>query len=113
MKFKFKPEKVAFVYVENITFAVVMKDDKGNDVLINDEGIELDSQTKAELSDQVLAHIREGKAAKETDLEFDKRVGIVSATFNGRTLARVKDALGIGRKNKIRMLNGHWRDERK
>jgi len=51
--------------------------------------------------------------AKETDLEFDKRVGIVSATFNGRTLARVKDALGIGRKNKIRMLNGHWRDERK
>ena len=67
MKFKFKPEKVAFVYVENITFAVVMKDDKGDDVLINEEGIELDSQLKAELSDQVLAHIREGKAVEETD----------------------------------------------
>jgi hypothetical protein len=69
MKFKFKPEKVAFVYVENITFAVVMKDDKGDDVLINEEGIELDSQLKAELSDQVLAHIREGKAVEETDEE--------------------------------------------
>ena len=69
MKFKFKPEKVAFVYVENITFAVVMKDDKGDDVLINEEGIELDSQLKAELSDQVLAHIREGKVVEETDEE--------------------------------------------
>jgi hypothetical protein len=69
MKFKFKPEKVAFVYVENITFAVVMKDDKGDDVLINEEGIELDSQLKAELSDQVLAHIREGKAVEEIDEE--------------------------------------------
>jgi|TARA_R110002094_G_scaffold186290_1_gene162475 hypothetical protein len=69
MKFKFKPEKVAFVYVENITFAVVMKDDKGDDILINEEGIELDSQLKAELSDQVLAHIREGKAVEEIDEE--------------------------------------------
>ena len=67
MKFKFKPEKVAFVYVENITFAVVMKDDKGNDVLINDEGIELDSQLKAELSDQVLTHIQESKAVEKID----------------------------------------------
>jgi len=48
--------------------------------------------------------------AKESDSEFDKRVGVVNATFNGRTLARVKDALGIGRKRKIRMLNGHWRE---
>ncbi len=67
MKFKFKSEKVAFVYIENITFGVVMKDDKGNDVLITDEGIELDTQLKAELSDQVLEHIREGKAVEETD----------------------------------------------
>jgi hypothetical protein len=37
--------------------------------------------------------------AKETDLEFDKRVGIVDATDNGRALARVKDAIGVGRKN--------------
>ena len=34
--------------------------------------------------------------AKETDLEFDKRVGIVDATDNGRALARIKDALGVG-----------------
>ena len=67
MKFKFKPEKVAFVYIENITFAVVMKDDKGNDGLISDEGIELDSELKTELSNQVLAHIREGKEVEETD----------------------------------------------
>ena len=33
--------------------------------------------------------------AKESDLEFDKRVGIVSATDNGRALARAKDALGM------------------
>ena len=69
MKFKFKSEKVAFVYIEDITFAVVMKDDKGDDVLITDEGIELDTQLKAELSDQVLAHIREGKAVEEIDEE--------------------------------------------
>ena len=64
---KLNAEDVEFVYVENITFAVVQKDDEGSDVLITDEGIELDSQTKAELSDQVLAHIREGKAVEETD----------------------------------------------
>ena len=64
---KLKAEDVSFVYVENITFAVVKKDDDGNDVLITDEGIELDTQLKAELSDQVLAHIREGKAVEETD----------------------------------------------
>ena len=46
--------------------------------------------------------------AKETDLEFDKRVGIVDATDNGRALARVKDAIGVERKNKTRMLDGHW-----
>ena len=34
--------------------------------------------------------------AKESDLEFDKRVGIISSTNYGRVLARVKDALGIG-----------------
>jgi|TARA_R110002049_G_scaffold286369_1_gene468136 hypothetical protein len=61
---KLNAEDVEFVYVENITFAVVQKDDEGSDVLITDEGIELDSQTKAELSDQVLAHIREGKAVE-------------------------------------------------
>ena len=64
---KLNAENVEFVYVENITFAVVQKDDEGSDVLITDKGIELDSQTKAELSDQVLAHIREGKAVEETD----------------------------------------------
>ena len=64
---KLNAEDVEFVYVENITFAVVQKDDEGSDVLITDKGIELDSQTKAELSDQVLAHIREGKAVEETD----------------------------------------------
>ena len=64
---KLNAEDVEFVYVENITFAVVQKDDEGNDVLITDEGIVLDSQLKAELSDQVLAHIREGKAVEETD----------------------------------------------
>ena len=36
--------------------------------------------------------------AKETDLEFDKRVGIVDATDNGRALARIKDAIGVGRR---------------
>lgn len=61
---KLNAKDVEFVYVENITFAVVQKDDEGNDVLITDEGIVLDSQLKAELSDQVLAHIREGKAVK-------------------------------------------------
>ena len=66
---KLKAEDVEFVYVENITFAIVKKDDEGNDVLITDEGIELDSQLKAELSDQVLAHIREGKAVEETEEE--------------------------------------------
>ena len=66
---KCKAEDVAFVYVENITFAIVKKDDDGNDVLITDEGIELDTQLKAELSDQVLAHIREGKAVEETEEE--------------------------------------------
>ena len=75
MKFKFKSEKVAFVYIEDITFAVVMKDDKGDDVLITDEGIELDTQLKAELSDQVLAHIREGKAVEETDEDVITFIG--------------------------------------
>jgi len=36
--------------------------------------------------------------AKESDLEFDKRVGIVDATDNGRALARIKDAIGVGRR---------------
>lgn len=66
---KLKAEDVAFVYVENITFAIVKKNDDGNDVLITDEGIELDTQLKAELSDQVLAHIREGKAVEESEEE--------------------------------------------
>ena len=33
--------------------------------------------------------------AKESDLEFDKRVGIIKSTNYGRVLARVKDALGM------------------
>ena len=66
---KFNAEEISFVYIENITFAVVKKDDNGNDVLITDKGIELDSQIKAELSDQVLAHIRENK---EVEIENDK-----------------------------------------
>jgi len=72
---KLKAEDVAFVYVENITFAVVKKDDDGNDVLITDEGIELDTQLKAELSDQVLAHIQEGKAVEETDEDVITFIG--------------------------------------
>ena len=72
---KLKAEDVSFVYVENITFAVVKKDDDGNDVLITDEGIELDTQLKAELSDQVLAHIREGKAVEETDEDVITFIG--------------------------------------
>jgi|TARA_R110002126_G_scaffold179006_1_gene328042 hypothetical protein len=72
---KLKAEDVSFVYVENITFAVVKKDDDGNDVLITDEGIELDTQLKAELSDQVLAHIQEGKAVEETDEDVITFIG--------------------------------------
>jgi hypothetical protein len=72
---KLKAEDVAFVYIENITFAIVKKDDDGNDVLITDEGIELDTQLKAELSDQVLAHIREGKAVEETDEDVITFIG--------------------------------------
>jgi hypothetical protein len=72
---KLKAEDVAFVYVENITFAIVKKDDDGNDVLITDEGIELDTQLKAELSDQVLAHIQEGKAVEETDEDVITFIG--------------------------------------
>tara|TARA_B110000285_G_scaffold204398_1_gene241322 strand:+ start:162 stop:395 length:234 start_codon:yes stop_codon:yes gene_type:complete len=72
---KLKAEDVAFVYVENITFAIVKKDDDGNDVLITDEGIELDTQLKAELSDQVLAHIREGKVVEETDEDVITFIG--------------------------------------
>ena len=72
---KLKAEDVSFVYVENITFAIVKKDDDGNDVLITDEGIELDTQLKAELSDQVLAHIQEGKAVEETDEDVITFIG--------------------------------------
>ena len=72
---KCKAEDVAFVYIENITFAIVKKDDDGNDVLITDEGIELDTQLKAELSDQVLAHIREGKVVEETDEDVITFIG--------------------------------------
>ena len=72
---KLKAEDVAFVYIENITFAIVKKDDDGNDVLITDEGIELDTQLKAELSDQVLAHIQEGKAVEETDEDVITFIG--------------------------------------
>jgi hypothetical protein len=54
-------EDVDFVYIENITFGVVMKDDNGTDLTVSESEIQMDSFSREQLADNVLAHIQQGK----------------------------------------------------
>lgn len=55
-------EDVDFVYIENITFGVVMKDDNGTDLTVSESEIQMDSFSREQLADNVIAHIQQGKA---------------------------------------------------
>jgi len=50
-------EDVDYIYVQEITFNVVMKD--GSDVVVSEKGISMDTYSKEQLSDNVLAHIEQ------------------------------------------------------
>ena len=54
---KFKMEEVDYIFVQDITFSVVMKD--GSDVVVSEKGISMDTYSKEQLSDNVLAHIEQ------------------------------------------------------
>tara|TARA_R100000781_G_scaffold111455_2_gene77887 strand:- start:692 stop:955 length:264 start_codon:yes stop_codon:yes gene_type:complete len=55
------PEDVDFVYIENITFGVVMKDDNGTDLTVSESEIQMDSFSREQLADNVMAHIQQSK----------------------------------------------------
>jgi hypothetical protein len=69
MKFKFKPEDVDYIYVQDITFNVVMKD--GSDVVVSEKGISMDTYSKEQLSDNVLAHIEQDLPVEILDDDED------------------------------------------
>ena len=54
---KIKTEEVDYIFVQDITFNVVMKD--GSDVVVSEKGISMDTYSKEQLSDNVLAHIEQ------------------------------------------------------
>tara|TARA_R110000744_G_scaffold329833_1_gene435394 strand:- start:201 stop:479 length:279 start_codon:yes stop_codon:yes gene_type:complete len=66
---KIKAENVDYVYVEDITFNVVMKD--GSDVLVSEKGISMDSYSKEQLSDNVLAYLEKGLPVEILDDDDD------------------------------------------
>ena len=64
-------EDVDFVYIENITFGVVMKDDNGTDLTVSESEIQMDSFSREQLADNVLAHIYQGKPVDIIDENED------------------------------------------
>ena len=62
---------VDFVYIEDITFGVVMKDDKGTDLTVSESEIQMDSFSREQLADDVLAHIYQGKPVDIIDENED------------------------------------------
>ena len=64
-------EDVDFVYIENITFGVVMKDDNGTDLTVSESEIQMDSFSREQLADDVLAHIYQGKPVDIIDENED------------------------------------------
>jgi hypothetical protein len=54
---KIKVEEVDYIFVQDISFSVVMKD--GSDALISDKGILFDAYSKEQLSDNVRAHLEQ------------------------------------------------------
>lgn len=66
---KIKTEDVDYVFIEEVTFSVVMRD--GSDVLVSEKGIELDTYTKEQLADNVMYHIEKGKPVEILDDDDD------------------------------------------
>ncbi len=64
-------EDVDFVYIENITFGVVMKDDNGTDLTVSESEIQMDSFSRERLADDVLFHIQQGKPVDIIDENED------------------------------------------
>ena len=62
---KIKAEDVDYVFIEEVTFSVVMRD--GSDVLVSEKGIELDTYTKEQLADNVMYHLEQGKPVEILD----------------------------------------------
>jgi hypothetical protein len=60
-----KIEDVDYIYVQEITFNVVMKD--GSDVVVSEKGISMDTYSKEQLSDNVLAHIEQNLPVEMID----------------------------------------------
>jgi len=66
---KIKTEEVDYIFVQDITFNVVMKD--GSDVVVSEKGISMDTYSKEQLSDNVLAHIEQGLPVEILDDDDD------------------------------------------
>ena len=66
---KIKMEEVDYIFVQDITFNVVMKD--GSDVVVSEKGISMDTYSKEQLSDNVLAHIEQGLPVEILDDDDD------------------------------------------
>ena len=64
-------EDVDFVYIENITFGVVMKDDNGTDLTVSESEIQMDSFSREQLADNVMYHIEKGKPVEILDDDDD------------------------------------------
>jgi len=62
---KIKVEDVDYIFVQDISFSVVMKD--GSDVLVSDKGISFDTYSKEQLSDNVLAHLEQNLPVEMID----------------------------------------------
>ena len=66
---KIKTEEVDYIYVEEVTFSVVMKD--GSDVVVSEKGISMDTYSKEQLSDNVLAHLEQNLPVEILDDDED------------------------------------------
>jgi len=66
---KIKTEEVDYIFVQEITFNVVMKD--GSDVVVSEKGISMDTYSKEQLSDNVLAHIEQDLPVEILDDDDD------------------------------------------
>tara|TARA_R110001599_G_scaffold257523_3_gene457825 strand:- start:474 stop:719 length:246 start_codon:yes stop_codon:yes gene_type:complete len=66
---KIKAEDVDYIYVQDISFNVVMKD--GSDVVVSEKGISMDTYSKEQLSDNVLAHIEQDLPVEILDDDED------------------------------------------
>ena len=66
---KIKTEEVDYIFVQDITFNVVMKD--GSDVVVSEKGISMDTYSKEQLADDLLDHIQQGKPVEILDYDDD------------------------------------------